>query len=143
MVCLKCHLAHSSADKLVLNVSIHVAPEIFIVYFIAGVKKLDADWVEGYSMSYLAHHWLFDPFKWVFISSLCRPFCSRAAFRVPTFLFQDDPPGGAGQPAGGARRRSGSGPERRLPALLRRDEAVRNILRLLLPLHELAALQHR
>lgn len=37
--------------------------QIFIVYFIAGIKKLDADWVEGYSMSYLAHHWLFDPFK--------------------------------------------------------------------------------
>ncbi|KAL0965591.1 hypothetical protein UPYG_G00283300 [Umbra pygmaea] len=37
--------------------------QIFIVYFIAGVKKLDADWVEGYSMSYLAHHWLFDPFR--------------------------------------------------------------------------------
>uniref|UniRef100_A0A8D0A3Q5 Vitamin K-dependent gamma-carboxylase n=1 Tax=Sander lucioperca TaxID=283035 RepID=A0A8D0A3Q5_SANLU len=30
--------------------------QIFIVYFIAGIKKLDADWVEGYSMSYLAHH---------------------------------------------------------------------------------------
>ncbi|XP_053542679.1 vitamin K-dependent gamma-carboxylase isoform X1 [Ictalurus punctatus] len=37
--------------------------QIFIVYFLAGVKKLDADWVEGYSMKYLAHHWLFDPFK--------------------------------------------------------------------------------
>ncbi|XP_036385737.1 vitamin K-dependent gamma-carboxylase [Megalops cyprinoides] len=37
--------------------------QIFIVYFIAGIKKLDADWVEGYSMQYLAHHWLFDPFK--------------------------------------------------------------------------------
>ncbi|KAM3874307.1 vitamin K-dependent gamma-carboxylase [Diretmus argenteus] len=37
--------------------------QIFIVYFIAGIKKLDADWVEGYSMSYLANHWLFDPFK--------------------------------------------------------------------------------
>ncbi|XP_046901014.1 vitamin K-dependent gamma-carboxylase [Hypomesus transpacificus] len=37
--------------------------QVFIVYFIAGIKKLDADWVEGYSMSYLAHHWLFDPFK--------------------------------------------------------------------------------
>ncbi|XP_053267780.1 vitamin K-dependent gamma-carboxylase isoform X1 [Pleuronectes platessa] len=37
--------------------------QIFFVYFIAGIKKLDADWVEGYSMSYLAHHWLFDPFK--------------------------------------------------------------------------------
>lgn len=37
--------------------------QIFIVYFLAGIKKLDADWVEGYSMGYLAHHWLFDPFK--------------------------------------------------------------------------------
>ncbi|XP_055518433.1 vitamin K-dependent gamma-carboxylase [Leucoraja erinacea] len=37
--------------------------QIFIVYFIAGVKKLDADWVEGYSMNQLAGHWLFDPFK--------------------------------------------------------------------------------
>ncbi|XP_054613614.1 vitamin K-dependent gamma-carboxylase isoform X2 [Dunckerocampus dactyliophorus] len=37
--------------------------QIFIVYFIAGVKKLDADWVGGYSMSYLANHWLFDPFR--------------------------------------------------------------------------------
>ncbi|KAG8440963.1 hypothetical protein GDO86_006630 [Hymenochirus boettgeri] len=37
--------------------------QIFIVYFIAGVKKLDADWVEGYSMGTLSRHWLFDPFK--------------------------------------------------------------------------------
>lgn len=43
--------------------------QVFFVYFIAGVKKLDADWVEGYSMSYLAHHWLFDPFKWVWSDS--------------------------------------------------------------------------
>ncbi|XP_042200374.1 vitamin K-dependent gamma-carboxylase isoform X2 [Callorhinchus milii] len=39
--------------------------QIFIVYFLAGVKKLDADWVEGYSMNHLASHWLFDPFKHV------------------------------------------------------------------------------
>ncbi|CAL8281581.1 vitamin K-dependent gamma-carboxylase [Gadus morhua] len=39
--------------------------QIFIVYFIAGIKKLDADWVEGYSMSYLAHHWLFEPFQMI------------------------------------------------------------------------------
>ena len=37
--------------------------QIFIVYFIAGIKKLDADWVEGYSMEYLSRHWLFSPFK--------------------------------------------------------------------------------
>ncbi|XP_006900454.1 PREDICTED: vitamin K-dependent gamma-carboxylase [Elephantulus edwardii] len=39
--------------------------QIFIVYFIAGVKKLDADWVGGYSMDYLSQHWLFSPFKLV------------------------------------------------------------------------------
>ncbi|XP_044518981.1 vitamin K-dependent gamma-carboxylase [Gracilinanus agilis] len=39
--------------------------QIFIVYFIAGVKKLDADWVGGYSMGSLSRHWLFNPFKLV------------------------------------------------------------------------------
>ncbi|XP_051830326.1 vitamin K-dependent gamma-carboxylase isoform X1 [Antechinus flavipes] len=39
--------------------------QIFIVYFIAGVKKLDADWIGGYSMGSLARHWLFSPFKLV------------------------------------------------------------------------------
>ncbi|XP_067396404.1 vitamin K-dependent gamma-carboxylase [Emydura macquarii macquarii] len=39
--------------------------QIFIVYFIAGIKKLDADWVQGYSMGSLSRHWLFDPFKLV------------------------------------------------------------------------------
>ncbi|XP_028930682.1 LOW QUALITY PROTEIN: vitamin K-dependent gamma-carboxylase [Ornithorhynchus anatinus] len=39
--------------------------QIFIVYFIAGVKKLDADWVGGYSMGSLSRHWLFSPFKLV------------------------------------------------------------------------------
>ncbi|XP_010726197.2 vitamin K-dependent gamma-carboxylase [Meleagris gallopavo] len=37
--------------------------QIFIVYFIAGLKKLDADWVGGYSMGSLARHWLFSPFQ--------------------------------------------------------------------------------
>lgn len=40
-----------------------VSPQIFIVYFIAGLKKLDADWVGGYSMGSLARHWLFSPFR--------------------------------------------------------------------------------
>ncbi|XP_064353907.1 vitamin K-dependent gamma-carboxylase [Dromaius novaehollandiae] len=39
--------------------------QIFIVYFIAGLKKLDADWVGGYSMGSLSRHWLFAPFKLV------------------------------------------------------------------------------
>ncbi|KAM7080870.1 vitamin K-dependent gamma-carboxylase isoform 1-T1 [Ciconia maguari] len=39
--------------------------QVFIVYFIAGLKKLDADWVGGYSMGSLARHWLFAPFRLV------------------------------------------------------------------------------
>lgn len=40
-----------------------VSPQVFIVYFIAGLKKLDADWVGGFSMGTLARHWLFAPFR--------------------------------------------------------------------------------
>ncbi|XP_062493656.1 vitamin K-dependent gamma-carboxylase [Pezoporus occidentalis] len=39
--------------------------QIFLVYFIAGLKKLDTDWVSGYSMGSLARHWLFAPFRLV------------------------------------------------------------------------------
>ncbi|XP_041347172.1 vitamin K-dependent gamma-carboxylase-like, partial [Gigantopelta aegis] len=38
---------------------------IFVLYFIAGLKKLDQDWVTGYSMQFLSKHWVFDPFKFI------------------------------------------------------------------------------
>lgn len=37
--------------------------QVFLVYFIAGLKKIDFDWIAGYSMIDLASHWVFDPFK--------------------------------------------------------------------------------
>ncbi|XP_072038823.1 vitamin K-dependent gamma-carboxylase-like [Amphiura filiformis] len=37
--------------------------QIFIVYFLAGLKKLDRDWMSGYSMNNLSKSWVFDPFK--------------------------------------------------------------------------------
>lgn len=37
--------------------------QIFIVYFIAGLKKLDMDWVSGYSMHSIASHYVFAPFR--------------------------------------------------------------------------------
>ena len=37
--------------------------QIFILYFIAGLKKLDLDWVSGYSMHKIAHSYVFAPFK--------------------------------------------------------------------------------
>ena len=39
--------------------------QFFIVYFVAGLKKLDPDWLSGYSMESLAHHWVFSPFKYL------------------------------------------------------------------------------
>ncbi|NXR76318.1 VKGC carboxylase, partial [Pycnonotus jocosus] len=44
--------------------------QVFIVYFIAGLKKLDADWVGGFSMGTLARHWLFAPFRLVLSEEL-------------------------------------------------------------------------
>nr|XP_006819627.1 PREDICTED: vitamin K-dependent gamma-carboxylase-like [Saccoglossus kowalevskii] len=38
--------------------------QVFLVYFIAGLKKLDDDWVSGYSMESLALHWVFKPFRY-------------------------------------------------------------------------------
>lgn len=37
--------------------------QIFILYFIAGLKKLDMDWVLGYSMHSIAGHYVFAPFR--------------------------------------------------------------------------------
>ncbi|XP_075735561.1 gamma-glutamyl carboxylase [Rhipicephalus microplus] len=39
--------------------------QIFLVYFIAGLKKTDRDWIGGYSMEGLGQHWVFDLFKLV------------------------------------------------------------------------------
>lgn len=33
------------------------------MYFYAGLKKLDMDWMTGYSMTGLSHQWVFDPFR--------------------------------------------------------------------------------
>lgn len=54
---------HPCACHLPPNILTTPPPQIFIVYFIAGLKKLDADWVGGYSMSSLGRHWLFAPFR--------------------------------------------------------------------------------
>nr|XP_022319496.1 vitamin K-dependent gamma-carboxylase-like [Crassostrea virginica]XP_022319497.1 vitamin K-dependent gamma-carboxylase-like [Crassostrea virginica] len=37
--------------------------QIFLVYFLAGLKKLDQDWITGYSMQRLSRNWVFDPFR--------------------------------------------------------------------------------
>lgn len=37
--------------------------QVFLVYFIAGLKKLDMDWMMGYSMQNLSNQWVFDPFR--------------------------------------------------------------------------------
>ena len=42
--------------------------QLFLVYFYAGIKKLDMDWMSGYSMTGLAKQWVFDPFRF-FVSN--------------------------------------------------------------------------
>ncbi|XP_067011234.2 vitamin K-dependent gamma-carboxylase [Anabrus simplex] len=37
--------------------------QFFLLYFYAGLKKFDQDWLGGYSMTNLNHHWIFEPFK--------------------------------------------------------------------------------
>ncbi|GFN86303.1 vitamin K dependent gamma glutamyl carboxylase [Plakobranchus ocellatus] len=39
--------------------------QIFLVYTIAGLKKLDLDWMAGYSMQSLSLHWVFHPFRYI------------------------------------------------------------------------------
>lgn len=37
----------------------------FLVYFLAGLKKFNPEWLEGYSMKSLNEHWIFLPFKYI------------------------------------------------------------------------------
>ncbi|XP_043275488.1 vitamin K-dependent gamma-carboxylase isoform X2 [Venturia canescens] len=37
--------------------------QFFTLYFIAGLKKSSREWLEGYAMTNLSRHWVFDPFK--------------------------------------------------------------------------------
>ncbi|KAK3909923.1 Vitamin K-dependent gamma-carboxylase [Frankliniella fusca] len=39
--------------------------QFFLLYFLAGVKKLDAEWLGGFPMRHLNNHWVFEPFKLV------------------------------------------------------------------------------
>ncbi|XP_065061056.1 vitamin K-dependent gamma-carboxylase-like [Rhopilema esculentum] len=40
-----------------------------LVYFYAGLKKLDMDWVSGYSMTGLSRQWVFDPLRYLGLSN--------------------------------------------------------------------------
>ncbi|KAF6204951.1 hypothetical protein GE061_019117 [Apolygus lucorum] len=37
--------------------------QLFVLYFYAGLKKIDGDWLTGQSMTHLATHWVFDPMR--------------------------------------------------------------------------------
>lgn len=42
-----------------------IRTQIFILYFYAGLKKFESDWIQGYSMKTLSEHFVFDPFKFL------------------------------------------------------------------------------
>jgi len=62
MRCLRINLIYSEQKK-TEKIPLYDILQIFIVYFIAGLKKLDRDWVDGYSMTNLGYTWVFDPFR--------------------------------------------------------------------------------
>ncbi|XP_055629743.1 vitamin K-dependent gamma-carboxylase isoform X2 [Toxorhynchites rutilus septentrionalis] len=37
--------------------------QFFILYFLAGLKKMNAEWLSGYAMTNLSYHWVFFPFR--------------------------------------------------------------------------------
>ncbi|KAF5296809.1 hypothetical protein FQA39_LY12327 [Lamprigera yunnana] len=37
--------------------------QFFILYFVAGLKKIDIEWLGGHAMTNLGYHWIFAPFK--------------------------------------------------------------------------------
>ncbi|XP_017059532.1 vitamin K-dependent gamma-carboxylase isoform X2 [Drosophila ficusphila] len=39
--------------------------QFFILYMYAGLKKFSLEWLSGYAMSNLSHHWVFTPFRQV------------------------------------------------------------------------------
>lgn len=39
--------------------------QFFIMYFVAGLKKFEPDWLWGYSMKSLGHHHAFKPFRYI------------------------------------------------------------------------------
>nr|CAH7738498.1 unnamed protein product [Callosobruchus chinensis] len=42
--------------------------QFFMLYFLAGLKKTDMEWLDGYSMESLGNHWVFLPFR-LFLTS--------------------------------------------------------------------------
>ena len=43
-----------------------IRAQLFLVYFMAGLKKFDFEWLSGNAMNYLSEHWLFDVLRFSF-----------------------------------------------------------------------------
>ncbi|CAH1236549.1 unnamed protein product [Diabrotica balteata] len=39
--------------------------QFFLLYFLAGLKKMNMEWLDGYAMANLGEHWVFTPFSLV------------------------------------------------------------------------------
>ncbi|XP_030380126.1 vitamin K-dependent gamma-carboxylase [Scaptodrosophila lebanonensis] len=44
--------------------------QFFLLYMYAGLKKFSMEWLSGYAMSSLSHHWVFTPFRQLLDSEL-------------------------------------------------------------------------
>lgn len=40
-----------------------------MLYFLAGLKKSNMEWLEGYAMTNIGKHWVFEPFRYASFNS--------------------------------------------------------------------------
>ena len=73
-----CYNVIGPYGKYAFVVTISLIPEItfdrfqiVLVYFFAGLKKIDMDWLTGWSMQNLSKHWVFAPFSLVMEREVC------------------------------------------------------------------------
>lgn len=66
------YIIFSSLDAILSKSKTEIVPawnyfalkfQFFILYFLAGLKKGCREWLEGYAMTNLSNHWVFEPFK--------------------------------------------------------------------------------
>lgn len=60
--------------------------QFFLLYFLAGLKKSDVEWLEGYAMTSLGSHWVFDPFKCVHKQKQRKHFNTSVFYHLQTKL---------------------------------------------------------
>ncbi|XP_039294143.1 vitamin K-dependent gamma-carboxylase [Nilaparvata lugens] len=62
--------------------------QLFALYFFAGLKKINRDWLSGYSMMDLSTHWVFSPFTTIFLLNKSNE--SQLAYKKSKKIYKDE-----------------------------------------------------